>query len=383
MATAFAADPAPGQEPATDATSLVTTLHRIAVWPSIGQPPERVEESLARLLERVTSETGAAACSIEISTPELPGLYIKASRAREGEHDDELVQSLQAAASRLAISRGRAVAMTSPEPSPPTPDAPPFGAVLCVPLKVLGRVAGAFTAYFPGPVELGEAQVSFYELVSTFLGMHIEHGHLAEAAARGYSKTVSLLVAALEGRDPYTRGHSQRVANLGAAIAAELQLPEADQQTLREVGQLHDLGKVGIEPSLLNKTAPLTAEDWELIRRHPVEGERILSPLKWLKSDLRLVRSHHERLDGTGYPDGLYADAIPMLVRVLAVADAYDAMTSRRAYRPAKSHEQALLELRAHAGRRYCPEALRALAHVVSSQQNQSPRATPHPPRRP
>jgi HD-GYP domain-containing protein (c-di-GMP phosphodiesterase class II) len=346
----------------------MTLLRRIAAWPSVEERSERVEESLAELLERVTLETGVVACSIEIESPELPKLSLKASRGREGGHDDELLQALQHAASRLAMTRGRAVAMTSPESPDASPeDTSPLGAVLCVPLKIMGHTAGAFTAYFPGPVRLGEAEVSFYELISAFLGMQIEHSHLADAAARGYSKTVSLLVTALEARDPYTRGHSQRVANMGAAIAARLELPEAEQETVQEIGQLHDLGKVGIEPSILNKTAPLTDEDWRLIRQHPVEGERILSPLKWLKSDLRLVRSHHERLDGTGYPDGLYADAIPMLVRVLALADAFDAMTSRRAYRPAKSREEALAELKSQAGRRFCPEAVRALNDVITS----------------
>jgi HD-GYP domain-containing protein (c-di-GMP phosphodiesterase class II) len=353
--------------------SLITALHRIAACPAIDQQGEHFEDVLIRLLQAVTHHTDAVACAVDVEAPDYPRLSLKVSRGQHRAHDNELVRDIQQAAARLAVARGQAVVLASPMGAAPSgrtqAETPPLiGAILSVPLKAGGRIAGAFTAYFPADTPLRDAELSFYEVVAAYLGMHVEHGRILRHAAGGYKRTVVLLADALEARDPYTRGHSQRVANTARDVAKLLKLPESDQETLHEVGQLHDLGKVRIDPEVLNKTGPLSAEERALIQKHPLEGERILAPLKWLKSELRLIRSHHERLDGTGYPDGISGDQLSMLVQVLSVADAYDAMTSQRAYRPAHSEQRALAELRAHRGTQFGPDAVAGLLALLKGQ---------------
>ena len=355
--------------------SLITALHRITAWPAIDQQGEHFEQVLVRLLEAVTNHTDAIACAIDIDAPDYPKLSLKVSRGRHRAHESEVLRDVQRAAARLAMARGETVVLSSPGSATHSPTTAPeaddpahIGCVLSVPLRIADRIAGSFTAYFPPDIPLHDVQLSAYEVIAAHLGMHVEHGRVLRHAAGGYKRTVVLLAEALEARDPYTRGHSQRVANMAREVARLLKLPEADQETLHEVGQLHDLGKVRIPPEVLNKKAPLTPHERALIQRHPLEGERILAPLKWVKSELRLIRSHHECPDGTGYPDGLAGDDVSMLVRVLGVADAYDAMVSERAYRAAHSKHGALAELRAYTGTQFDPEAVKGLVAALKQQ---------------
>jgi len=355
--------------------SLITALHRITVWPAIDQQAEHFEQVLVRLLEAVTEHTDAVACAVDVDAPDYPKLSLKVSRGQHRAHDNEIIRDVQNAAARLAMARGKAVVLSSAGGSaPPGPatqaddESVPIGTVLSVPLKVSARIVGAFTLYFSNDTPLGEAQLSAYEVVASFLGMQVEHGRVLRHASKGYKRTIVLLADALEARDPYTRGHSQRVANTARDVAELLKLPEDDQETLHEVGQLHDLGKVRIPPDVLNKQAPLTPPERTLIQQHPLEGERILAPLKWVKSGLRLIRSHHECPDGTGYPDALAGDQVSILVRILGVADAYDAMISQRAYRPAHSEQRAIAELRACTGTQFDPVVVDGLLAMLKHQ---------------
>jgi putative two-component system response regulator len=160
---------------------------------------------------------------------------------------------------------------------------------------------------------------------------------------------VFAFAAAVDAKCPYTRGHSERVTQYALRLAERTGLPAYDREVLRRGAQLHDLGKIGIPDAILNKAGPLTAAEYEVVKKHPEQGERILQSLRSLRASLPLVRSHHERLDGRGYPDGLRGDAIALPVRILSVADVYDALTSVRPYRAAMPHDQALAVLRANA----------------------------------
>ena len=144
---------------------------------------------------------------------------------------------------------------------------------------------------------------------------------------------VRSLVSTLDAKDPYTRGHSERVALIGRRLGAELGLPEEELKTIHLSGLLHDIGKIGVNESILRKNGPLNDDEFQQIQRHPMIGFNILSGLKNLRHVLPGVRSHHENVDGSGYPDQLAGDDIPLLARILAVADGYDAMGSDRPYR--------------------------------------------------
>ncbi len=174
--------------------------------------------------------------------------------------------------------------------------------------------------------------------------------HIGELFLHG----VQSLAHALEAKDRYTRGHSSRVADYTVAVARALGLDPAVVEELRVGAELHDVGKIGVRESVLNKPAPLTDEEYRHIMEHTVIGERILTPLVGDRPRiLQMVRSHHERFGGGGLPDGLRGGAIPLPARIVTVADAFDAMTTGRAYRPARTPEVALEELRREAGAQF------------------------------
>jgi HD-GYP domain-containing protein (c-di-GMP phosphodiesterase class II) len=159
------------------------------------------------------------------------------------------------------------------------------------------------------------------------------------------------LANALEAKDVYTRGHSERVAALARRIALGAGVPRPVADTIAQAGLLHDLGKIGIPEGVLRKPGPLTAEEWALMRRHPIVGAQIVAPLEFFADGAVIVRHHHERHDGSGYPDGLHGDLIPLGARIVGVADVYDALTSDRPYRARLSRAEVLRRLEEEAGR--------------------------------
>lgn len=164
------------------------------------------------------------------------------------------------------------------------------------------------------------------------------------------------MVNVLEQRDSYTAGHSRRVTEIAIAIAARLGLPEEEIKTLRQAGLIHDVGKIGIEDTILRKPGRLTAEEFAVIRTHPERGVQIIEPLDFLRGALPILRHHHECYDGRGYPAGLVGEAIPLGARIVAIADTYDAITSSRAYRRARGQDAALAEIERCSGTQFDPE---------------------------
>lgn len=182
---------------------------------------------------------------------------------------------------------------------------------------------------------------------------------VAEQAGRiraSFFNAIRALVNALEARDEYTSGHSQRVTDLAAAITRKMRLSPEATDTIILAGLVHDIGKIGISESILSKPDRLTEEEYRQIRKHPEIGERILAPVASDEEILRLVRSHHEHYDGSGYPDGLRDKQIPLGARILAVADAFEAMTSERPYRKALSPAAAYAEIERGKGTQFDPE---------------------------
>lgn len=175
-----------------------------------------------------------------------------------------------------------------------------------------------------------------------------------------YLDTVRSLIAAIETKDAYTRGHSERVAGLAVRVGGILGLGEDTLGRLEFAALLHDLGKIGIRASVLAKRGQLTSSEFDDIRKHPEIGARILERVPYLEEVVPAVVAHHERFDGAGYCAGLSGERIPMEARILAVADAYDAMTTERPYRGARSHETAIEELRHGAGRQFDPAVVGA-----------------------
>jgi len=177
--------------------------------------------------------------------------------------------------------------------------------------------------------------------------------------------TLEALVNALEAKDPYMRGHSARVADLAATIAHQLGLPDEQVEHVRVAGRLHDIGKIGTRESVLNKEGALTPEEFEHVKQHVVIGSQILAPLSHLGDIMPAVRAHHERWDGTGYPDGLRGEAIPMAARILAAVEVYDALSTSRAYQEKMTAEHAVQRMADLSGTVLDPAVYDALATVV------------------
>jgi HD-GYP domain-containing protein (c-di-GMP phosphodiesterase class II) len=171
---------------------------------------------------------------------------------------------------------------------------------------------------------------------------------------------LTALSHAIEARDPYTRGHSARVSAMAEVIARRLGWRGPRLAALRLGGQLHDVGKLNLDGAVLNKPGPLDDDERQEVRRHPLAGARLIRSFATLRPALPYVLFHHERWDGTGYPTGRSREEIPLGARILALADAFDAMTSSRPYRPALPLHRALAEVRACAGSQFDPTVVRA-----------------------
>lgn len=179
---------------------------------------------------------------------------------------------------------------------------------------------------------------------------------------------VQTLVHALEAKDAYTSGHSARVSKYATKTAVYMGITGDRLEHIRLGGELHDIGKIGTREDILNKPGPLSMEEFEHVKAHTILGERILAPfLAESPAVLRIVRSHHERLDGQGFPDGLRSDAIPLEARIVAVVDAFDAMTTSRAYRPSRAPLEAVEELRHCAGSHFDRQVVEAFLAAFSN----------------
>ncbi len=238
-------------------------------------------------------------------------------------------------------------------------------AAISIPIFIKGELHGILSL---GPKLSGETynreDVNLLQTLADEAGIAIENARLYGDLKRTYFETVQALAQAIEASDKYTRGHSDRVTYIAMEIAKRLKLSRADIDTLKYACILHDVGKIGILKEVLNKPGALTPEEFEQIKRHPALGEEIISPVAFLENIKPIIRHHHERYDGTGYPDKIKSDHIPFLSRIIAVADTYDAMTSQRPYRPALAVELAIAEIRNCSGTQFDPEVVKAFLEV-------------------
>jgi putative nucleotidyltransferase with HDIG domain len=238
---------------------------------------------------------------------------------------------------------------------------------LARPINTLSRSLAGMTRSrsFQQPVPLTGSSQEVDALAQTFNTM-MQSVVAAEAETQSaYVGAIRALAMALDARDPYTAGHSERVSAISVAIGQQMRLDEQELEVLRLGALLHDIGKIGVSDHVLRNPGPLSAEEFELIKQHPGLGARILRSVPFLARHVPIVELHHERPDGKGYPHGLTADEIPLLARIAHVADAFDAITSARAYRPARGSNEALAELWKHAGAQFDAEVVQALTRAV------------------
>ncbi len=230
-----------------------------------------------------------------------------------------------------------------------------------------GCVLGVFASYSDQLGEPGDDALTAVQEYAPIVALGLESIRRQSELARNYESIVLALTSALDSRDEYTAAHSSETAALAERVGARLGLSQAEQEQLARVAVLHDIGKLGIPTEILGKAGPLTTLEWEIMRRHPVIGERILARVPFLEPVAKAVRHEHERWDGGGYPDGLSGERIPMSSRIVFVCDSFHAMTSDRPYRAAMAEGQASAELREHAGSQFDPAVVTALLAEIGA----------------
>lgn len=241
-------------------------------------------------------------------------------------------------------------------------------AILAVPLTARGKVIGVLQLLNPvGKESFSEGDARRMQLFAGPLAHALENARLYAAQQRLYVETVTALAEAVEKRDPYTGGHLHRVVAYSLLLGRELGLDSEALEGLALGATLHDIGKIGVPDQVLLKPGRLNDEEAAAMRRHPEDGAEIVSRIESLAGILPIVRSHHERIDGRGYPDGLAAEAIPLAARIVAVADTFDAMTTSRPYRQALAYEIAAQEIVKHAGVQHCSTVVAAFERLFAA----------------
>ena len=232
--------------------------------------------------------------------------------------------------------------------------------LMCAPLKIKDRVIGVIYISSENPVHYTAEDLKLLSAIAFQAAAGIENARLYDSLKETFLTTVYTLAETIEKRDPYTGGHTKRVMNYSIAIGKVLGLSEVEIGKLELAAVLHDIGKIGIKDCILLKKRKLTAPEFDEIKMHTIYAEEILNHIKHLREIIPGVKSHHERYDGTGYPEKLRGDNIDIMARIIAVADAFDAMTTDRPYRKGLSLQMAFDELRINSGTQFDPEVVRA-----------------------
>jgi len=251
------------------------------------------------------------------------------------------------------------------------------------PLEILTESSHAIArGDFSQRVQL-KSRTEIGELAATFNFMSEELEHfvldLKRAAAENrelFMNSIQMLAGAVDEKDPYTRGHSDRVTKYSLLIAKEIGMPEEFLEIVRVSAQLHDVGKIGIEDRILKKPGALTAEEFDIMKTHTTKGANILRPVSQLKEMIPGIELHHESLDGHGYPRGLKGDEIPLLPRIIAVADTFDALTTNRPYQQAHDCDEALRIIHSLSGKRLDAAAVAALDAIYQRGEIRVPHST-------
>jgi len=332
-----------------------------------------LEEVCKVVLDKAVEETGAAGGSIMLFDPETEELVVKASRNLPEEHAEARVRLGEGIAGTVAsmgqpvlvkdIGRDRRFSHLKHGKHPEE------RSFIVVPIVFKGKLYGTINLNAGKGREFSEADLKLVDILGGQAAVAIENARLYRDLQDAYVATILALSSAMEAKDPYTRGHSERVAEISRKIALEMGMPKKEADDLHQAGLMHDIGKIGVPDIILQKRGPLNRKEFSLVKLHPLIGKQILSPAKFLSRLIPGVYHHHERFDGKGYLEGLANGKIPKEARIMAVADAFEAMTSSRPYRGALSVEEAVEELRRGKGTQFDPEAVEALIAVLKREQ--------------
>ncbi len=238
--------------------------------------------------------------------------------------------------------------------------------VICFPMITKGKVIGVINLYKREKYNFTPEEKRIISIFANQTALAIDNISLMEAIKSSYLTTIKLLSSAIDARDSYTQGHSERVTNIALCIGKKLGLRENELEILKTAGLLHDIGKIGVRDEIIKKRGKLNIPEFEEIKEHPLIGNKILERVSFLQGVSTIIKHHHERYDGSGYPDGLKGEEIPFLSSILAVADAFDAMSSDRPYRKAMGLNYIIDELKRCSNTQFDPAVVYALLDVIN-----------------
>jgi len=236
---------------------------------------------------------------------------------------------------------------------------------LAVPIMFKSKILGVIIAFSRKVRHFNVTETNLLSSFAAHAAIALNNALIYKQLHYNYYNTIMTLVKTIEARDPYTCGHSERVTNYAVKLARRLQLSGEDIETLAYAGKLHDIGKIAVPDYILRKTSSLTAVEWAKIEAHPIKGTDLVMNLDFLKRCIPLIRHHHERFDGNGYPDRLKSHKIPYLARILSIADSFDAMTSERPYRRSLTIAEAMEEIKQNVNAQFDPELSRTFLSIL------------------
>jgi len=329
-------------------------LYRIST--GMADATKNMETFLRLILDTTMSAVDARRGALVMLTEDDSSLYIRCSR---GYSEEALKKKI-----KVDSEEGWVIKSAKPVIVPRVGEE--TEPAICVPLKYKERTIGAISfSGRIGDVDFSQDDAMLLSNIASQTAVAIANERLNLDAEQTYKQTISALALAVEARDAYSRGHSDRVSKYAVKIAKKIGLDEKIINNIQDAAELHDVGKIGIEDEILRKAGTLTPEETKIMRNHPVIGESIVRPIRSLVNLCDLIRHHHEFLDGSGYPDGLKAEELSLGARVLAVADAFDAMTTDRPYRKARTFQEAIAELRKFANSHYDPKVIDVFAGLL------------------
>jgi HD-GYP domain-containing protein (c-di-GMP phosphodiesterase class II)/pSer/pThr/pTyr-binding forkhead associated (FHA) protein len=239
--------------------------------------------------------------------------------------------------------------------------------VMCAPLVNKGSVLGAI--YLDNREKsncFDEDDVALLSALANQSAVAIDNSRLYEGIQKAYHEAILALMNTVEAKDPYTRGHSQRASGYAFGIAQEMGLSEEECEKIKTAAELHDIGKIGITDLIIGKDSPLSTMEFHSMQEHALKGEQIIKPIEYLRYASPMIRYHHENYDGSGYPEGLKGEEIPLGARIIRVVDAFDAITTQRPYNEPLTFKEALKECKAQRGKQFDPDVIDALVLFIN-----------------
>jgi len=328
------------------------------------------ENLYGRIVQLASRLTAAAKVCFFILPPDQDELVLISEHGTGDAHFMQTVFEVENGRMRRMINSGVSPIMIRPDQLLKNQQLPQAignkSLFSCWPLHIRGKLFGLLaTAHNGHSKYFSERETRLIDFLMKKASLAIENMALYESMTANFYGILRSLVNALEAKDRYTGKHSERVTHYAYRIASNMRCSEDQIESLQTVGYLHDIGKIGVADSILNKSGSLTREEFELVKKHPTIGESIVSELGLSPDERAIIRHHHERWDGNGYPDGLSGQEIPFLARIIMVADAFDAMTSKRAYRDAMSIPNAVEELRINRNKQFDADVVDAFLDAL------------------